>query len=366
VTSEKRLGPFRLAPGALEAAKLRRPETRDMAERLGVLPPERIHLTNYPVGRPLAAFNASAVVEGDEARVYARIIVGYYLYVSAVAEIRVPLEDILYGGVNLHHYAARVVVHPSTKYDIWGVEDPRVFRLDGILHMVYTGRTVNYFNPSIRRERTLPVVAVREGEEWAKKAVLVLPAELRRQVVSDKDAFLVKVNGDLLLFHRPHMSDEKFYLTVSRLPEPPYKCKVDSGKLCELEVEDTTVVMVEAGFESKIGWSTPPIMLDKSTLLTFIHGVDAEMGAYRLFAAVLEYDGSEVRVQAVTPHYIMEPKIMPEVFGDRPFTIFPCGADRLPDGRILVTYGAADYMVGLAAFNLSEILESMRPVTGTP
>jgi predicted GH43/DUF377 family glycosyl hydrolase len=356
-------GFFRFAPGALEAAKIRKPKTRDIAKRLGVLPPERIHLTNYPVGKPLAAFNASVVVEGDEARIFSRIIVGYYLYVSAVAEIRVPVEDIVYGGVNLHHYAARVVVHPSTKYDIWGVEDPRVFRLDGKLHMVYTGRTVNYFNPAVRRERTLPVVAVLEGEEWSKKAVFVLPSRFRERLISDKDAFMVKVNGDLLLFHRPHMENERFYLVASRIPRPPSECSQTDGSPCEIEVEDTHVVMVEADFEWKIGWTAPPIMLDKSSMLVFLHGVDEEMEVYRIFAAVLEYDGAMVKVKAVTPHYIMEPKIMPEVFGDRPYTIFPCGADRLPDGRILITYGAADYMIGLAALDINEILESMQPVS---
>jgi predicted GH43/DUF377 family glycosyl hydrolase len=58
----------------------------------------------------------------------------------------------------------------------------------------------------------------------------------------------------------------------------------------------------------------------------------------------------------------MEPRIMPEVFGDRPYTIFPCGADILPDGRLVVTYGAADYMVGIAAFDIERILELMKPV----
>ena len=354
---------FPVSDTALKAARVRRRETRDIAERLGVLPPERLHLTNYPVGRPLAAFNASVVVEGDEARVFTRIIVGYYLYVSAVAEVRIPVDDIVDGGVNLHHYAARVVVHPSTKHDIWGVEDPRVFKLDDKLYMVYTGRTVNYFNPAVRRERTLPVAAVQEGETWAKKAALTLPKRLREQLISDKDAFIVRLRGDLLLFHRPHMSNENFYLTVSRIPKPPHECSPeDDTTLCELEVADTHVVMFQAPFESRIGWATPPLKLDDSRILAFLHGVDREIGAYRLFAAVIQYDGNMASVEAVTPVYIMEPRIMPEVFGDRPYTIFPCGLSRLPDGRLLITYGAADYMVGLAAIDLDKLLEHLEPV----
>ena len=345
---------FPLAEGAAEAASARRLETRDIVRRLGVISPERIAITNYPVARPLAVFNAALSIEKDTARIYARIIMGYYLYISAIAEIRVPLEDIDDGSVSRRNYTATIVVYPSTRYDIWGTEDPRVFRLDGKLYMVYTGRTVNYFGHGAERERTLPVAAVMEENGWTKKAVFVLPTGLRRHLISDKNAFLVRVGGDLLLFHRLHMDDDRFYLAVSRVEEPPHTC---SSGVCEVEVRDTVWVLPQAPFEAKIGWATPPVEVSGDTVIALVHGVDRETGVYRVFAVKLRYSRRRgITVESVTPTYIMEPREIYEVYGDRPYTIFPCGAWRVDRDTVLLTYGAGDYVVGIGSLSINELI----------
>ncbi|ABM81265.1 glycosidase [Hyperthermus butylicus] len=348
---------FPLAEGAAEAASARRPETRDIVRRLGVIPPERITITNYPVARPLAVFNAALSVEEDNARIYARIIMGYYLYISAIAEINIPLEDINDGSVGWRNYAAAIVVYPSTRYDVWGTEDPRVFRLDEKLYMVYTGRTVNYFRQGAERERTLPVAAVMEENGWTKKAVFVLPPGLRRHLISDKNAFLVRVGGDLLLFHRPHMDDNRFYLAVSKVEELPHTC---SSGICEIEVRDTVWVLPQAPFETKIGWATPPVDVAGDTVIALAHGVDREIGVYRVFAVKLRYSRKRgITVESVTPTYIMEPREIYEVYGDRPYTIFPCGAWRVDRDTVLLTYGAGDYVVGIGSLNINELIDML-------
>ncbi|GAB6148584.1 glycoside hydrolase family 130 protein [Stetteria hydrogenophila] len=348
---------FKRAQGFREAATARRFETEDIVRRLGVIAPHRIYLNNYPVSNPVAAFNPSLIVDNDEAIIYARIIVGYYMYVSAIVALRVPLEDLYSGSVNMNRYACQLAVYPSTRYDLWGTEDPRVYELDGKLYMTYTGRTVNYFDPRIHRERTVPVTAVRVGNYhvWRKVHVYVLPPELREHVVSDKDAFLVDFGGDLLLFHRPHMDDDSFYLTVSRVDLKKSRDGADGLK--EVTVDDTVWVTDNAAFESRIGWATPPIRIGSNEIIALLHGVDNDLKAYRLYAMLLEYSKTEgIIVKAVTPTYIMEPKLPYEVFGDRPYTIFPCGLWRLEGDRFLISYGAGDYMIGLGEIDLDELL----------
>ncbi len=351
------MGPayFDRAVGASEAASIRRMETRDIVERLGVLSPNRLFLNNYPIRNPIAAFNASVAVNGEEAAVFARIVVGYYMYVSAIVRVSIPLEDILSKSVTANYYAANLVVTPSTRYDIWGAEDPRVYSIDGTLYMTYTGRTVNYFDPVVRRERTLPITAVaRNGSatEWAKKFVHVLPRMLRDRLVSDKDAFMVKAAGSTWLFHRPHMADDVFYMTISRVELP-----ASPGKgIVEVEARDTLWVLPNAAFEEKVGWAAPPIRVGQDRFIVLAHGVDREIHAYRLFALEVSFSRNEGPVvEAVTPYYIMEPKLSCEVFGDRPYTIFPCGAWPLDGDRVLLTYGAADYMVGFGLLDLNEL-----------
>ncbi|MEM4101061.1 MAG: glycosidase, partial [Desulfurococcaceae archaeon] len=56
--------------------------------------------------------------------------------------------------------------------------------------------------------------------------------------------------------------------------------------------------------------------------------------------------------------YIMEPRTPYEVYGDRPFTVFPCGA-QIVDDKVIVAYGAADYLVGFGAIDLAELMSAL-------
>lgn len=73
-----------------------------------------------------------------------------------------------------------------------------------------------------------------------------------------------------------------------------------------------------------------------------------------MFALELELKRDEIVVTAVTPSYIMEPKYPYEVFGDRPYTIFPCGLWKAND-KCLISYGAGDYMVGIGEIDLATL-----------
>ncbi len=347
------------SPLAKEIPKIRKFETKDIVRRLGFVSPSRIYLKNYPISTPVSLFNAAFHLKNEELiRIYGRIVLGYYMYVSAIIKVDVPMDDVLSGDVSIAPYLGEIVVYPTTKYDIWGVEDPRVYEIDGKLYMTYCGRTINYFNPAIRKERTSPVTAVEvKNGTWEKILVTVLPDELREHLISDKDAFLFKIKDEVLLFHRPHMDDEKYYLTLSRIDSRAFKeASERKGKVTEVKATNIVHVMEPAEFESKIGWATPPIEAERGKYIVLLHGVDKEIQGYRVFAALMEYDEEwGMRVTAVTPYYIMEPKMSYEIFGDRPYVVFPCGAWRVKD-KILITYGAADTVTGIGEIDINELM----------
>jgi len=327
-----------------EIKRRREFKTVDIVRRLGVITPNRLYLRNYPITNPVTAFNPSLLIEGEQLTLYARITLGYFTYASAVAEIKIPIAEV--GDISRSYYNAEIVVYPENKFDIWGVEDPRVYKVGERTLMTYCGRTVYYFNPAIRVERTLPVTAVYEDGKWRKICVFRVVERLRAHVVSDKDAFLVKTR-DLLLFHRIHTDDENYYLTVSKVPEDALSLR----EFREVEVTDTCILFEKSPFEEKIGWGSPPIKVDDEYLL-FLHSVDAEFKCYRVFAILINED---VEVTAITPYYIMEPRENYEKYGDRPFTIFPCGAS-IYDDKVLISYGASDSAIGIGEVDLSEIM----------
>jgi len=282
------------------------------------------------------------------------------MYVSSVIEIPIPIEDIHSGDISLNIYTGRIIVYPSTRYDLWGAEDPRVYKLEGDdrLYMTYTGRTVNYFRPG--SERTLPVTAVREEVDgqprWRKIHAYTLAGGLQKHLISNKDAYLYKQDGNLFLFQRLHMDNDEYFMVVSKLPEEILKQGNNGDCPKRIEVSDGFEILRSAEFEIKIGWSTPPIRVSKDSVVVLVHGVDEELQAYRVFAVELGLRRDEVVVKAVTPHYIMAPQRLWEIFGDRPYVVFPCGIWRLEGSDYIVSYGASDTFVGIGLLDLDELL----------
>ena len=352
---------FKKAEGFEEAVKIRTPVTNDIIARFGVISPNRILIHDYPLSHPLAAFNASAVYnQKDEVlELYARIILGYYLYVSSIIRIRVPLDDLFNRYIDINSYVGEVVIYPSTRYDLWGAEDPRVYKLGGRLYMTYTGRSINYYS-AVRENRTMPVTAVYNDalRAWVKKFIFIPSESYFGKLISNKDAFLHQTQkGEIYLLHRPHLITDTFHLMISRIDE---KLLLDhSAEIREIIISNGVEVMRPASFETKIGWATPIVNTHKNKLITLIHGIDRDSVAYKVFAAEFSLSKDEIVVEAVTPNYIMEPRKPYEILGDRPLTIFPCGAARVGKDEIVVTYGAADSMIGFGILSLTNLMAEL-------
>ncbi len=326
----------------------RRYEVRDMVKRIAVITPDKVFLKGYPTRHPVSIFNPGAIVDGDTLHLYARIAVGYFTYSSAIVKLSLPLNDLEKEEFN-DVYCATLSVVPDNRFDIWGVEDPRVYRLADRIMMTYCGRTVAYFDAKAKVERTLPITAWLDGERWRKLCVFRMEEGMRRHVVSDKNAFLFKGRAGYKLFHRIHMADDdQFYLVISDVEGDP----LSWDGFRESILTNTRIVATAADFEEKIGWGTPPVKVNNEYLV-LLHGLERKGKSYNVFAALIDEEGE---ITAVTPYYIMAPKEIYELYGDRPYTVFPCGCQIHRD-RLIITYGAGDTFVGIGEVDLDELLE---------
>lgn len=339
-------------PKLPDIQKIRRNETTDIVKRLGFITPRQIKIRELGGLNPMTAFNPSIVVDKDKIFLYARIVVGYFTYTSAVVEISLGINEVLSGDIQTKSLDASLSVIPSNFYDLWGVEDPRTYVVDGKLYMTYTGRTKLFFTSV--SEKTVPVTAVgqRCGERicWKKEEAHFLPKRFRENVVMNKDAFYGTVGGKVFYFHRPELLGGEYYVLAGTVGSSV----IGHDGIREVEVVNNVALFEASEFEKKIGWSTPPIEVD-SKYIVLLHGVDKKNEAYKVFAAELEVDGNSIDVSAVTPTYIIEPREPYELFGDRPFTVFPCGFWRIDD-KIIISYGAGDFLVGLGLLNVDELL----------
>lgn len=339
----------------------RSPKCKDIADRIGVVNSERIFLKNFPQKNPVTVFNPTLLVRGTVVHVYFRLILGYYKYVSAIARLDLSLEDFEQEYISFGHYPAELVIWPSTSQDIWGAEDPRVHYLNDKYVMTYTGRTYFYFS-NVPTERTVPVVAITDDPYafWDKVAWLTLPPDLRRKSIANKDTVLLDGGDKIFVLHRPHLEDLPPSLWVGEISK-------DSlfGENVELHnelIENNRIVMLPAEFEKGLGWGAPPVRVgDDDEYLLIIHARCIDE-AYRAAALLMKRDGDFLEIAGVTPYYIMEPKAMYEMVGDRPLVVFPCGAQRIDPNRLLISYGAADSFLAFAYLNINDILSEMKSI----
>ena len=332
---------------AAKINEIRKFETKDIVKRLKVISSEDVKVKNFPEKTPKAIFNPALKVEEDGLVLYGRICVGYYTYTSSIIELKVPFDDLYSDEKKI--YEGDIIIYPSNKFDLWGVEDPRYSVVRSKEFITYCGRTVNYFQTHIRVERTLPVCAAKTPNGWQKVAVFRMPEGIREFVVSDKNAFLF-YGEELMLFHRLHMLNEKFYLNICKVPSDI----LYHTEMHEIKVGRTLITLEPAEFEKKIGWCTPPIKVnDEDEYLVLLHGVDKELTVYRVFAALID---KKANFTAITPYYIMEPKELFEIYGDRPYVTFPCGA-QIYDGKLYIAYGGGDSVIGIGEADLQTLLD---------
>ncbi len=351
---------FEVSPYTDSIKQMRAPRTIDLAKRLGIISPSQLSLRGFSLTTPVASFNPGLTIEGEEALVFPRMILGYYTYSSVIGRLALSLEEILSGIPRDRRIPVDIVLGPDNYLDRWGAEDPRIQKFGNFLAMIYVGRTQQYHMGGSYK-RTLPIVAFSEdkGIAWRKTIGFTLPNPLETLMISNKDTVLLDTKKGLVILHRPNLVNMAPCLWAS-----PTQWGINNlirGELEELPLWENYVVMLPSRFENRLGWSTPPIELGGGEHLLLAHAESAD-NAYRIFALTIEVVDGVPLIKSVTPHYIMEPLEPYEKYGDRPMVVFPCGAELIDGDTLLITYGAADSFVAFASISLSELLANMKKV----
>jgi predicted GH43/DUF377 family glycosyl hydrolase len=121
------------------------------------------------------------------------------------------------------------------------------------------------------------------------------------------------------------------------------------------ELERHTIIRPSPGALG-VGAGAPPVKTDDGLLL-FYHERDSA-GQYTTRVALL--DDVTGLVKSILPEPIMRPEVEWERFGDVDNVVFVQGAVPQDDGKIYLTYGAADRCVGAASVKTAEVLAALR------
>lgn len=336
---------------------VRKPLMNDVFKRVLYILPQSIKVTSYVRSRPLASFNPGAIIKGNDLLVFPRLIFDYYWYVSSIGLFKLSLKDILNGRGTIRELPTRIVIYPTNRYEVVrGCEDPRIHVINGKYYVLYTA-----VGPKPMPKYTPDVISDMPLYRASYQALAVLDEDLKliskyylkvgNEVVPNwKDGSIIKAinskSASMLL--RPLVSDvEANWRGVINLRD------------FSVELSSLEPVMVAEDWEFKVGWSTNTVRLSSNEYLVGWHAVLKSNFSYVEGLAIVDDSGDLL----ATTDYVLVPKGLNELFGDRPSVIFGCGLV-LTNEYVIWVGGVADYCIGVFKADLSKVLELMKWVRG--
>ncbi|MDO8659479.1 MAG: hypothetical protein Q7K54_02655 [Candidatus Parcubacteria bacterium] len=225
-----------------------------------------------------------------------------------------------------------------------GCEDPRLTRIGDKVYMLYTA-----FDGwgSLRIALTAINLDDMEHKKWNwKKPVLISPPhEINKNWV----LFPEKINGKYAILH-------SFYPKIlinyfDSLDELDGKNFIKSN--------NTRPVDESRGWDSWFrGVGPAPLKTDLGWLILY-HAMDhRNPDRYRIGALILDINNpTQVLYRSVNP--ILEPEEYYENNGYKWGVVYTCGAV-IKDGELIVYYGGADKVIGIASISLAELLNDLK------
>ena len=222
------------------------------------------------------------------------------------------------------------VFEPSCFLEKYGCEDPRLSVIGDRYVMTYTAYG-DIFQVGITSISSSDILEMNWA--WGERR-FPFPNTWNKNAV----VFPRMIGGRYIMLHR----------------HEPDICIAHSGDLCSWKHTDIMMRPRQGRWDSaKIGAAGPPMELEDGWLLVY-HGVDDDR-TYRLGAAILDKDDPR-KVRGRTDEPILEPREEYERVGQVPNVVFSCGSV-IVDEKLLISYGAADTVIGVASFRLDEILD---------
>lgn len=226
---------------------------------------------------------------------------------------------------------------PGHNEEQWGIEDPRIVRLEDRREYAVTYVSFSKDGPVVS------LALSRDLHNFERRGAMLPP--------EDKDASLFprKINGSYVLIHRPIIRGEA-HIWISFSPDLEYWGN------------HRMLIPVRPGWwdSTRVGLGPPPIETEAGWLIIY-HGVrlTASGSLYRVGLALLDLD-EPWKILKRCSEWVFGPHEPYERVGDVPGVTFPTGAVlRRESGELFVYYGASDTTVCLATASLQELVEHM-------
>ncbi|MDD2225245.1 MAG: hypothetical protein PHP97_03725 [Candidatus Shapirobacteria bacterium] len=222
-----------------------------------------------------------------------------------------------------------------------GCEDPRITRIGDRIYVCYTA-----FNskgpPKVAFTSILVSDFLKRNWNWKKSVIISDEGK------DNKDACLFpeRIGNKYIFFHRLGGKG----MTMSFMDSIDFENN-------EHLTEDFCLNTGKRPWKGdKTGIATPPLKTNRGWFLLY-HGVSDIDRFYRVGALLLDLE-HPYKVIGHTRFPILEPEANYEKIGDVNNVVFPCGMV-VKNGELLVYYGAADKVIGVAMGNFDELINEL-------
>jgi predicted GH43/DUF377 family glycosyl hydrolase len=220
-----------------------------------------------------------------------------------------------------------------SRYEEYGVEDPRIVFIDGEYLITYS----TYSRHGVRIG-----LAKTEDFEQVERVSLITEADYRNVVI-----FPEKFSGLYARLDRPHSEISPWSIWISYSPDLIFW-------------GESELIMKPVQYhwdEMKIGPGAPPIKTSRGWLSIY-HGVFPTMdgSVYRLGVALHDLKNPAV-ILAVGDEWILQPEEVYEITGYVHNVVFTCGAIPEKDGSVKIYWGGADKVMCVGTAMLEDLVD---------
>ena len=251
------------------------------------------------------------------------------MYLTSISHLRIARSA---DGVNFT-IDDEPAVFPEMDYENFGVEDPRITKIDDTYYIVYkvvsdTGICTG-------------LITTTDFKKFDRKGIIFCPE-----------------NIDVVMF--PEKIDGKFYALTRPVPMyigPRGIWIASSPDAINWGCHKPIILPREGDFDgAKTGGSCVPIKT-KDGWLEIYHGSD-ENDKYSLAAALLDLnDPTKVIARSKKP--LMHPEADYETKGFYGNVVFSCGAISKDNGEVMIYYGASDELTAAAKTTIDKIMSTL-------
>lgn len=268
------------------------------------------------------------------------------------------------------------ILAPEFEYEIHGIEDPRIVKIDDIYYLFYTAYDGKNARIAYATSTDLinfqkkglisPSFTYDEAEDIFRSSSLQEKYFLfesyykekhgKEVLLWEKDAFLLpkKVGNQFALFHRILPGIQIIYFNDFK------ELTDDYWRDYLKKLGSHTILDPRNWFEIRnIGGGCPPIETEDGWLLIYHAVEDTNQGkVYHAAAALLDLKNPQ-KVIGRLPYPLFSPEAPWEKNGTVSNVVFPTGAV-IENDRLFIYYGAADQVIAAKSCNLKELVEEIK------